>query len=253
MAARPGGGAGTGGIAVPCATCLPQASDTSASPPRRASRSTLTPAGAARCGNALGRPSTRRSRATPSRMPAPASSVHRSVKKPIREGKMNRIERIIDRASPTLSVRLRYLKSRARGEEGLRLLPRLAASGDHVVDIGAYRGARDVQACATRRPAWSRARIRTCPPGSAHGLRQSVATLRTSRLSRCAVRFSRREALEHPAVRRSSRLGKRTPHQSRLSSPHQQRRHEPATGCTRHPRAKRGAHRHPPSVTSRAM
>ena len=53
---------------------------------------------------------------------------------------MNRIERIIDRASPTLSVRLRYLKNRARGEEGLRLLPRLVASGDHVVDIGAYRG-----------------------------------------------------------------------------------------------------------------
>lgn len=53
---------------------------------------------------------------------------------------MNKLERMIDRLSPTLSVRLRYLKYRLHGHGALAVLPRFVKRGDVVVDVGANRG-----------------------------------------------------------------------------------------------------------------
>lgn len=53
---------------------------------------------------------------------------------------VNPAERLIDRLDPRLSVRLRLLKKRYRGDATLRVLSQLVGQGEVVVDIGANRG-----------------------------------------------------------------------------------------------------------------
>jgi FkbM family methyltransferase len=53
---------------------------------------------------------------------------------------MRSVERIVDRLSPSLSVRLRLLKKRRHDDMTLRVIDRMVRSGDEVLDIGAYRG-----------------------------------------------------------------------------------------------------------------
>lgn len=53
---------------------------------------------------------------------------------------MRSAERTIERLSPTLGVRLRIVKKRLRHDMTLRVIAQLVRPGDHVLDLGAYRG-----------------------------------------------------------------------------------------------------------------
>jgi len=53
---------------------------------------------------------------------------------------VNTLERAVDRLSPSLSVRLRFLKYRLHGHGALAILSRFVRPGDVVIDIGANRG-----------------------------------------------------------------------------------------------------------------
>jgi FkbM family methyltransferase len=53
---------------------------------------------------------------------------------------MRGVERTIERVSPTLGARLRLLRKRLRHDMTLRVIGQLVHPGDHVLDLGAYRG-----------------------------------------------------------------------------------------------------------------
>ncbi len=53
---------------------------------------------------------------------------------------MKRVERLVDRLSPSLSVQLRLLQKKLRHDMSLRVIGALVGPGDAVLDVGAYRG-----------------------------------------------------------------------------------------------------------------
>jgi len=53
---------------------------------------------------------------------------------------MRSLERSVDHLSPSLGLRLRVMKKRLGHDMTLRVIGRLVHPGDHVLDVGAYRG-----------------------------------------------------------------------------------------------------------------
>jgi FkbM family methyltransferase len=53
---------------------------------------------------------------------------------------MKSAERILEQLSPSTGVRLRVLKKKLRHDMALRVIDALVGPGDHVLDVGAYRG-----------------------------------------------------------------------------------------------------------------
>lgn len=116
------------------------------------------------------------------------------------------LRRAADRVSPSLSLQLRLVRKKLRRDMSLTLINRLVTPGQHVVDIGAYRG---VYTLALSRRVGGRGRVWAIEPFPPNLAALRVLAARRANITVCAGAASNhagRQTLAVP-VFRGHRLG----------------------------------------------